>query len=671
MSFELFISQLHFLRPWALLLIPVASLLFFLLLRLRNSDNLWQQHIDAELLQQLTLEQNPASGGKKSWFWASLLASLLISLAWAGPSWEKIPQPVHKKQDALVILLDLSPSMLAQDIKPSRIIRSRYKLIDLLQRRQEGQTALIVYGGEAHIVSPLTDDTATIINLLPALSPGLLPLSGSNTEMAVEKAIQLLVDAGHSYGNILLLSDGVVDEAIEPIAAALSGSEYKLSVLAVGSEDGGPIPTRSGFAKDSSGAIVIARLDPGPLQQLSSDNHGLYLPLQNADDDIETLQNFWHNKLQQESTRLQSREFDQWQDQGFWLLLPVLLLFLFNFRRGYLLSQLAPGLIGLFVLSGLVVGLSHSPASHAQGSAASIAKDEPVNAAATLSQPPNQPSVLNDAWQSLWRNQGQRAHQAYSQQDYRKADQLFEAPQWRGINKTKQGDFKGAIEEFDKGLGADDLYNKGNAQAMAGEIDQALNSYQQSLKLQPNNPDAQANIELLKKLKQQQQQQQKDKNDQSNDQDQKQDSEQKKSDQKKSGDQAQDNQQGKAKPQDQAGDKDSDTNHDKDEPDNKDSEQQDSEQDNQPEKDAKLSPAENKKQQLAEQELEQQAAKMAAAQDNLDAEQQQALEQWLQQVPDDPSGLMRRKFKYQYDQRRRDYRQGRWQPPENNADKRW
>jgi len=664
MSFELFVSQLHFLRPWALLLIPLSGLVFICLLRLRHSENLWRQHIDAELLQQLTLADSSAGADKKNWVWAALLASLFISLAWAGPSWEKIPQPVHKKQDALVILLDLSPSMLAEDIKPSRIIRSRYKLIDLLQQRQEGQTALIVYGGEAHIVSPLTDDTATIINLLPALSPGLLPLTGSNTEMAVEKASQLLIDAGHNYGNILLLSDGVVEEAIEVITDSLSGSQFKLSVLAVGSEDGGPIPTRSGFAKDNSGAIVIARLNPGPLKQLSRDNHGLYQQLQHTDDDIEVLQNFWRKELKQASTRLENREFDQWQDQGYWFLIPALLLFLLSFRRGYLLTQLAPGLIGLFVLSGLIAALTNSPASHAQAPTPAAPLDKPASPV-TKKQPAKiDPPILANVWQSLWNNNEQRAHQALSQQDYQKADRLFRSPQWRGISKSKQGDFNAAAEEFGQGLNAEDFYNKGNAQALGGKIDQALASYQQSLKLNPNNPDAEANIELLKKLKQQQ----KDKNDQAKQQDQGQDSDEKKADEQQAGNDQQEpsKQQGK----DQADDKNSDSDSNDDKSDNKDPQEQNSDPDNQPDKEPKPSQNDNKKKQQ-EEELQRQAAKMAAAQANLDAEQQQALEQWLQQVPDDPSGLMRRKFKYQYDQRRRAYQQGRWQPPENNADKRW
>src|SRR5690606_7644966 len=112
----------------------------------------------------------------------------LAIVALAGPVWQKIPQPVERNTEALVICWDLSPSMLAEDVKPSRPLRSRLKLIDLLQARTDGQIALIAYSAEAYTVTPLTDHRETLINLLPALSPTTLPSIGSNPEMALTAA---------------------------------------------------------------------------------------------------------------------------------------------------------------------------------------------------------------------------------------------------------------------------------------------------------------------------------------------------------------------------------------------------------------------------------------------------------------------------------------------------
>src|SRR5690606_11113883 len=136
-----------------------------------------------------------AHGRLKSWPLYGLLGLWAVAItALAGPVWQKIPQPVERNTDALVICWDLSPSMLAEDVKPSRLVRSRLKLIDLLKTRRDGQVALIAYSGEAYTVTPLTDDRQTLINLLPALSPTTLPTVGSNPEMALNMAVQLLKD---------------------------------------------------------------------------------------------------------------------------------------------------------------------------------------------------------------------------------------------------------------------------------------------------------------------------------------------------------------------------------------------------------------------------------------------------------------------------------------------
>ena len=130
---------------------------------------------------------------------------LLLCLSLAGPTWSKLPQPVHKEDSALVIVFDLSPSMLAQDISPSRLVRARYKIIDIVKARKQGFTGLVVYGGEAFTVSPLTEDGNTIASLVPTLNPALLPSYGSNTEDAVATAIELINNGGYQQADFCLL----------------------------------------------------------------------------------------------------------------------------------------------------------------------------------------------------------------------------------------------------------------------------------------------------------------------------------------------------------------------------------------------------------------------------------------------------------------------------------
>ena len=188
------LSEFHFLRPeWFYGLIP-AVLLFALLKTRAGLTSNWTKTIDAALLPYLM--ERSGEGIQRTPFYLLLITWALMITALAGPVWEKTPQPVHTKEDALIIVLDLSFSMYAVDIKPNRITRARQKLLDILQLRDEGVTGLIVYAGDAHVVSPLTDDTNTIASMVPSLSPDIMPIYGSAFAPALELALQMFSDGG-------------------------------------------------------------------------------------------------------------------------------------------------------------------------------------------------------------------------------------------------------------------------------------------------------------------------------------------------------------------------------------------------------------------------------------------------------------------------------------------
>ncbi|MET0355293.1 MAG: VWA domain-containing protein, partial [Cellvibrio sp.] len=231
-QFNLIATQFHWLRPvWLIAIIPALFLCIFLWRKKRHAHQ-WQQLIAPELLPFLL--DGKTVHAKKSLIWILLLAWIIGCIAIAGPSWIKRPTPVEKNQNALVILLDLSYSMISEDIKPSRIARARLKIADILRDRKDGQTALVAYAGEAHTVTPISDDSATIVSLLSSMHPNIMPLQGSNTEDAVARGIQLLHDAGATQGDLLLVTDGVVPEAFDKIQSLLAGNKIKLSILGVG-----------------------------------------------------------------------------------------------------------------------------------------------------------------------------------------------------------------------------------------------------------------------------------------------------------------------------------------------------------------------------------------------------------------------------------------------------
>lgn len=228
--------------------------------------------------------------------------------------------------------------MNAPDVLPTRLERARYKITDLLAKRAEGQTALLAYAGDAFAVTPLTDDVATIDSQLSALTTDIMPVQGSHTGPAIAMAVELLKKGGAPKGDILLITDEVDLDAATLEARKAASSGYRVSVLGSGTPEGAPIPKPDGgFMTDENGEIVVPRLDEASLQQLASAGGGRYLQIAQDDSDVDALDGFFVSAT--DETDIQSTEFetDVWREQGPWLLLALIPIAAFAFRRGYLL----------------------------------------------------------------------------------------------------------------------------------------------------------------------------------------------------------------------------------------------------------------------------------------------------------------------------------------------
>jgi Ca-activated chloride channel family protein len=639
MTIESLFSQFHFLRPaWLLALAPVIVIALSLWYQ-KHTAKQWQQMVAPELLQYLLDGQTTRI---KPWQLLVLLFAWIVScIALAGPSWEKRPVAVEQNQQALVMMLDLSPSMMSEDLKPSRLVRARLKIADMLRQRKDGQTALLVYAGDVHVVTPLTDDTETINNIIPALHPGIMPAQGSNTEAAVSRALQLLKDAAITQGDLLLITDGVDEDAQYNLREIMKREpQYRLSILGVGGDAPTPIPSsKGGFVRDNARNIVTTKLNSGELQQLAQDTRGRYRTLANTSSDIDYLLNL-PTPAKEETQRVE-REFDSWYDRGHWLVLLLLPIVLYSFRRGVFMSFLLLPLIGLT---------------------------------------PSKSYALS--WDELWKNNNQQAYEKLQQDNAAEAAQDFTDPQWKASAQYKAGDYAAAAKGFADMNTDTGHYNRGNALAKANQLAEALKAYDQALKLNPAMDDAKKNRQLVEEaLKQQQQQQQnqdqqdeqqdnKDQQDKDNkDQQQDQQKNQQNDQQQDQNDQQQDanNQQNQDQnqsdqQQDQQSSADQDEQQDKAEQDQEQSDKDKSDE----EKAAEAAQREQEEQQAAQ---EQQTAE--PTEDNLTDEERQAMEQWLRRVPDDPGGLLRNKFNYEYYKRNQDIMNGDWAPPENGAENRW
>ncbi|QKX18102.1 VWA domain-containing protein [Microbulbifer sp. YPW1] len=624
MSFLADLDQFHFLRPALLWLILPAALACWALARMVFASGGLQKLIDPDLLPHLLMR----GGEKRPWLFTLIFALLTVAIvAIAGPTWRKLPTPVYSNQDALVILLDLSPSMMATDLSPNRLTRARLKILDILRQRKDGLTALVAYAGEAHVVTPLTDDTATIANLVPSLSPRIMPVPGSNIEMAVQQGLRLIKDGANGKGRLLAVTDGIAKAAIGTIKEEVNGSNTSLSILAVGSGDGSPIPknTGSGFITDDSGAIIIANFDRRELSRLAQSTGGEFSQITVDDRDIARVT---PKETAPDQAELTEREFDQWYEEGPWLVLLLLPFALLLFRRGSLACAL-PVTLTLATL--------------------------------TFSSPNTEAAELKD----LWQTPNQQGRDLLEQGNPKSAAEVFENSQWRGTAQYRAGEYDSAAKNFAQSNDPQGLYNLGNSLTQQGRFDEAIKAYDEALQQNPELADAKHNRDIAKKLKELQQKQQQN---QQSDQQQSQNSDQQQQDQQQN---QQNQDSGEQSEQQQNADQDSDS--------QQSDQQQSADQQNQQQQNNE-DPAEEEQQQQAESEQgeqdgdEQEQSANARPQDQegpLDPETQQALDQWLRQIPDDPAGLMREKFKYESLQRRRAYRSGEWQPPENGATQRW
>ena len=391
------IINFHFLRPlWLLAIIP-ACLLIAAAWWKHHAGNQWHQLIDKNLLPYLMNGQFTPSS---HWPLVGLLCAwILATIALAGPTWKKQPQPVEESLSSLVILWDMSPSMNAEDIRPSRVTRARLKLIDLLSSRQEGLTGLIAYAGEAYVVTPLTDDSQTVVSLLKALSPELMPSKGSNIEAGFAQAIKLFEDSSVGRGDILIFTDGIANDAYGDLIDMQRGTNHQVTIWGIGTREGAPIPmSAGGFARDKRGQIVVASLDDQSLSVGATELGGTYVPFSTDELDIKTIQNF---ALQsgKTATRETTRDFDLWVEYGPYLILLILPFAALSFRRGWAL--------GILLLMGL---------------------GQPDSAQA-------------NTWTNLWQTQDQQAARALQEGDSQTAAQTFKDPDWKAIADYKKPKF--------------------------------------------------------------------------------------------------------------------------------------------------------------------------------------------------------------------------------------
>ena len=620
----------EFIRPAVLwLLIPAIGLFFVALIKHKKTTS---EQLIAPHLAQFIMTDTDTKTSQPLWL-VAVFCTLGVLFS-AGPSFEKKHVPVFQSKSARVIVIDMSYSMYSTDISPNRLTQARYKSLDMIELFKEGDTALVAYAGTAYTISPLTNDATTLSNLIPSLSPDIMPDKGSNVLAGLDMAKELLTQAGYIDGDIILITDGIEQEEQTDVTRFISNTTFRLNIYGVGSEQGAPIKLpEGGFLKDRYGQIVIPTLNISQLKSLATRSGGKFARYQPSNSDINTFSPMANSELIKDETQSHAL----WRiDAGIYGLLLLLPFGLYLFRRSAFL--------------GGVLLLAFLPQQNAYAF--------------------ELPAIL--------KNTDQRALTAYNNEEYDKAANA-QSNQLKGAALYKQGNFDAALDAFSQDKSATGYYNYGNALAKAGQLEEAINAYKQAQTLRSDFSQAADNQALVEQLLKQQNQQnqqeqsgdesQDQENQQKGDQNQQPNNDQSEQEQEQQNNDQNNSQKGDKQSQSDANEKseqESEPSEDQQgqtgeqsqeqnkpdmqaQPQNKQSESNNAEQSDQPKPQAMSEQlvSDEQKQKAQQQAMQAQASELT----NEEKEKAQQLNQLLRKVPDDPAILLRNKMQLEAQKR--------------------
>jgi len=456
-------SHFHFAQTawlWGLLAIPIVWISYSLAHRAEAAE-LLERFADRHLLVHLLKNSNLSGRSIRIplLLWAAAWVCGMVAMA--GPRWSYVDQQTFRVAEDLVIVLDLSESMNATDVKPSRIARARNEIQDVLNISHGTSIGLVAYAAVPHMVTPLTDDVRTLKNLLPALDTSLVTIQGDRLKPALEMAAAMLKAETGRNKSILVIGDGGFQETdFADLAHAAGGAT--IYVLGIGTAKGARFV-------DAAGRMKVSRLQADRLKRLARAGNGLYVEADYTNNDTRAILS--RVEAGAAAGQATSKVARLW-DERFYipaLFLAVLLLPLF--RRG----AAFPAVI-LFAMILL---------------------------------PPDRAHALTFA--DMFRNRDQQARAALTRGDYRQAFAKFDTPYRRGVVAYRAKDYAKAALLFrtavNQKAGLDAMYDLGNAQLMQDQPEDAIVSYKTVLKQRPGDVAARHNLaiaeEMLKRDKEQ------------------------------------------------------------------------------------------------------------------------------------------------------------------------
>jgi Ca-activated chloride channel family protein len=448
-------GDFHFLRPEWLLGIAAAGALLWFLSRRQDVQKQWRGVIADHLLPHLIV--TPASMPKVRPVHLTSTVLVLGSIAASGPTWEREQPPFVEDRAPLVIAIDLSETMDAVDVTPTRLERAKMKVRDILALRSGARTAIVAYAGSAHTVMPLTDDATLIGTYVDALETNIMPVRGRDTVRAIDAVEKALANEG-TPGTVLFLTGGVEDAAFDRFAALRKDGNHQPIVLGIGTAEGGPVRIgEQTYLTDASGVRVFAKLDIDALHRLR-DRAGVPVATVTADrSDVEWVE----RRVQSHLEARQAEANTRWKDEGWWLTIPLALLGALWFRKGWTIRWSAAGAVLLMLCSA-------SPASA-------------------------------QSWRfaDMWLTLDQQGQLAFNRGDYVTAADRFADPMWKGVALYRAGKFSESLDAFARVDSPEGDFNQGNALARLGRFSDAAERYRAAIARRPGYAEAKANLAIV------------------------------------------------------------------------------------------------------------------------------------------------------------------------------
>ena len=462
------LNQLNFAQPlwlWTGAAIPLIWIAYFLFFRIERSVHHLERYIDSRLLPYLLVKSSKKQGSylKYLLLWTAVWAFLTLALA--GPRWSFREIETFSKDQSLVILLDLSESMKASDVKPSRLVLARQKIEDLINESKGVKIGLIAFAADPHMITPLTDDTKTIRHLLPTLDTDIIYIQGSRLASALDMASTMLDAEPGSNKAILVVSDGGYEDSSAILTAKkLAGKDILIYTMGVGTTEGAPLQDPEGNIIKKNGLPVLTKLEKERLSEISRSGNGRYLEANHSGHDEKIILKDLENRAEAQSAL--GKKSRIWDERFYLLILPVLPIILWWFRRGYIFA-----LIVIFLF----------PAFHLRADAS-----------------------------DYFKNTEQLGRQALENGDYETASQTFKDPYRKGVACYKSGNYADAEKYFRESMREEVAssagYNLGNSLVYQQKLKEAVTAYEDVLKKWPEHTKAKENLELVKKMLEQQKQ---------------------------------------------------------------------------------------------------------------------------------------------------------------------